>query len=74
VESKDFCLLTPQNTVSVGLDRILEISVDRKLLVNGSQPTLSLAVALWEGGLPISLLPAEGWLEIPLGATHFAWP
>jgi hypothetical protein len=31
-------------------------------------------VALWEGGLPVDLLPAEGWLELQLGLENFAWP
>jgi hypothetical protein len=22
----------------------------------------------------VDLLPAEGWLEVQLGADHFAWP
>jgi hypothetical protein len=30
-------------------------------------------VAIWEGGLPVDLLPAEGLLEIHLGEEHFAW-
>jgi hypothetical protein len=32
-----------------------------------------LVIALWAGGLPIDLLPAEGWFEIPLREEHFAW-
>ena len=30
--------------------------------------------AIWEGGLPIDVLPSEGFLEIKLGADAFAWP
>jgi hypothetical protein len=29
---------------------------------------------LWEGGLPVDLLPTEGVLEIQLGEEHFGWP
>jgi len=36
--------------------------------------SLSLGVALWQGGLPVDVLPAEGWLEVKLGADNFAWP
>jgi hypothetical protein len=73
VESKDFCLLGPDQMVKVGCDRILEISIERKLLRLRGRNSFSLAVALWEGGLPVDLLPAEGWLEVELGADHFAW-
>jgi len=29
---------------------------------------------LWQGGLPVDVLPLEGMLEIPLGEENFAWP
>jgi alpha-amylase/alpha-mannosidase (GH57 family) len=74
VEARDFCLLNPEETVKVALDRILEVSVERKLLRLRARTSFSFAVALWEGGLPVDLLPAEGWLEVQLGADHFAWP
>ncbi len=73
VETKDYCLLAPDDMVKVACERILEISVSRKLLRLGGRSSFSLAVALWEGGLPVDLLPAEGWLEVRLGADHFAW-
>jgi hypothetical protein len=31
-------------------------------------------VALWHGGLPVDVLPAEGLLDIQLGEDNFAWP
>jgi alpha-amylase/alpha-mannosidase (GH57 family) len=74
VEAKDFCLLGPDEMVKVACDRILEISVARKLLRLRGRNSFSLVIALWEGGLPVDLLPAEGWLEVPLGPDHFAWP
>jgi len=30
-------------------------------------------VALWHGGLPIDVLPAEGFLEVLLGEENSAW-
>jgi len=48
--------------------------VAKKMLLLGNRKSLSLGVALWEGGLPVDVLPAEGMLEIPLGEEHFAWP
>jgi len=74
VESKDFCLLGPDEMVMVACGRILEVSIARKLLRLRGCQSFSLVVALWEGGLPVDLLPAEGWLEVQLGADNFAWP
>ena len=74
VESKDFCLLGPDEMVMVACGRILEVSIARKLLRLRGLQSFSLVVALWEGGLPVDLLPAEGWLEVQLGADNFAWP
>jgi hypothetical protein len=39
----------------------------------GNRKSLSLGVALWEGGLPMDLLPGEGMLEIQLGEENCAW-
>ena len=74
VEAKDFCILGPDELVSVASDRILEISIARKLVKLGKKSSFSVMVALWEGGLPVDMLPSEGWLEIALGPEHFAWP
>ncbi len=73
IETKDSRLVGPQDVVFAACDRILEVSVARKMLRLGKRNSFSLAIALWEGGLPIDLLPAEGWFEIPLGEDHFAW-
>jgi alpha-amylase/alpha-mannosidase (GH57 family) len=73
VETKDSCLWGPQDMVIAACDRILEVSVARKLLRLGKRNSFSLVIALWEGGLPVDLLPAEGWFEILLGEDHFAW-
>jgi alpha-amylase/alpha-mannosidase (GH57 family) len=74
IETKDFCLWGPQDMVSVAWDRILEVSVARRLLRMGNRKSFSLVIALWEGGLPVDLLPAEGWFEVRVGEEHFAWP
>jgi hypothetical protein len=39
-----------------------------------SRSSFGLAAAIWEGGLPIDVLPSEGFLEIKLGEDAFAWP
>jgi len=74
VESRDLCLLGPDEAVKVAFDRILEVSVAKEMFLLGNRKTISLGVALWEGGLPMDVLPAEGMLEIQLGEEHFAWP
>jgi len=73
VESRDLCLLGPDDVVKVGFDRILEVSVAREMLLLGDRKSISMGVALWEGGLPMDLLPAEGMLEIQLGEENFSW-
>ena len=73
VESRDLCLLGPDEVVKVGCDKILEVSVAKEMLILGNRKSISLGVAIWEGGLPVDLLPAEGLLEIELGEEHFAW-
>ena len=73
VETKDSCLIGPQEMVLAACDRILELSVARKVLRLGKRNSFSLVIALWEGGLPVDLLPAEGWFEVALGEDHFAW-
>ena len=74
VESRDLCLLGPDEAVQVACDKILEVSVAKEMLLLGERKSISLGVALWEGGLPVDVLPAEGLLEIQLGAEHFGWP
>ncbi len=73
VESRDLCLLGPDEIVKVGFDRILEVSVGKEMLFLGNRKSIFLGVALWEGGLPMDLLPGEGMLEIQLGEENFAW-
>ena len=73
VESRDLCLLGPDEAVQVACDKILEISVAKTMLHFQNSKSLSLGVALWEGGLPVDVLPMEGMLQIPLGEEHFAW-
>jgi hypothetical protein len=73
VESRELCLLGPDEVVKVACDKILEVSVAKELLLLGALKTISLGVALWEGGLPVDLLPDQGMMEIQLGEEHFGW-
>jgi hypothetical protein len=74
VEKGRVCLLNPKNVAQAAFDRTLEVSVNRCELNLQGQKSLRLGVALWHGGLPVDVLPAEGFLEIPLGDEQYAWP
>jgi hypothetical protein len=67
------CLLNPKKIAEVAFERILEISIKRSELNLKGQHRLRLGVALWHGGLPVDVLPAEGFLEIALG-EEASWP
>ena len=74
VEKGRVCLLNPKGVASAAFDRMLEVSVQRSEIPLAGQKTLRLGVALWHGGLPVDVLPAEGFLEIPLGDEQASWP
>ena len=74
VEQGRVCLLNPKSVAQAAFDRILEVSVNRSEINLKGQKNLRLGVALWHGGLPVDVLPAEGFLEIPLGDEQHSWP
>jgi hypothetical protein len=59
--------------VKVACDQILEVSVAKEMFQLGNRKSISLGIAVWEGGLPVDLLPTEGMLEIQLGEENFGW-
>ena len=73
IESRDLCLLGPDEVVKVACDQILEVSVAKEMFQLGNRKSISLGIAVWEGGLPVDLLPTEGMLEIQLGEENFGW-
>jgi hypothetical protein len=73
VESNDTPLLGPEELVAAALDKILEVAIARDLFKLHGQTSLALGVTLWQGGLPVDVLPAESWLEVKLGAEAFSW-
>jgi alpha-amylase/alpha-mannosidase (GH57 family) len=73
IESRDLCLLGPDEVVKVACDQILEVSVAKEMFLLGNRKSISLGIAVWEGGLPVDLLPTEGLLEIQLGEENFGW-
>lgn len=74
VEKGRVCLLNPKDLAQAAFDRILEVSVNRSEINLKGQNNLRLGVALWHGGLPVDVLPAEGFLEIPIGDDQHSWP
>ena len=72
---KSACVcLTRRTSPASAFDRMLEVSVKRKEINLKGQKTLRLGVALWHGGLPVDVLPAEGSLDIALGDEQASWP
>jgi alpha-amylase/alpha-mannosidase (GH57 family) len=53
--------------------RIIEIALNRSLFNLHERNSILLGVAVWENGLPVDVLPAEGYLKIALGEAVAAW-
>jgi len=73
VEKDRVCLLNPKAIAAVAFERILEVAIHRDQINLKGQTHLRLGIALWHGGLPVDVLPASGFLEMPLGEEHAAW-
>jgi alpha-amylase/alpha-mannosidase (GH57 family) len=73
VEKGKVCLLNPADVAEAAFDRILEVSIRRSEINLKGQAKLRLGVALWHGGLPVDVLPAEGFLDVSLG-EDYSWP
>ena len=74
VEKDRLCLLNPKLVAEVAFERILEVAINKDQIDLAGQTKLCLGVALWHGGLPVDVLPAEGFLDVHLGEDHAAWP
>ena len=74
VEQERLCLLKPSQAAEVAFETILEVGIGKELLDLRGATKLRLGVALWHGGLPVDVLPAEGILDVQLGEDNFAWP
>ena len=73
VERAGVCLLQPGAEVSAAFGKILEVRIAREAFDLRDRREILLSVALWKGGLPVDVLPAEGMLNIALGEDNFAW-
>jgi hypothetical protein len=74
VEKDRLCLLNPKALAEAAFERVLEVAIHKDQLQLAGQTKLRLGVALWHGGLPVDVLPAEGFLEVSLGEDNSAWP
>ncbi|HEY2461058.1 MAG TPA: glycoside hydrolase family 57 protein [Candidatus Acidoferrum sp.] len=74
IEKDRVCLLNPKGAVTAAFDRILEVSIQREHFNLKGRKSFRLGVSLWHGGLPVDVMPAEGYLEIPLGDENSSWP
>jgi hypothetical protein len=74
VEKDRVCLLNTKEVADAAFERILEVAIRKDHLSLKGQTKLRLGVALWHGGLPVDVLPAEGFLDVLLGEEYGAWP
>ncbi|HWZ97972.1 MAG TPA: glycoside hydrolase [Candidatus Dormibacteraeota bacterium] len=73
IEQARICLLSPAQAAEVAFEKILEVAIQREILQIRGVQRLRIGVALWHGGLPVDVLPAEGYLDVPLGEENAAW-
>jgi alpha-amylase/alpha-mannosidase (GH57 family) len=73
LEKDRVCLLKPETMAEVAFRRTLEVAVQKEALNLKGLNRFTLGVALWHGGLPIDVMPAEGFLEVQLGEENAAW-
>jgi alpha-amylase/alpha-mannosidase (GH57 family) len=73
VEEGRVCLMNATEVAEAAFEQILEVALRREALKLEGMQRLRLGVALWHGGLPVDVLPGEGFLEIALGEENFAW-
>jgi len=74
VEKERLCLLNPKLVAEVAFERVLEVAIHKDQINLQGQNKLRLGVALWHSGLPVDVLPAEGFLDVLLGEENSAWP
>jgi len=73
VEKSRVCLLNPESVAQAAYRRTLEVAIQKSELDLKGLTKFQLGVALWHGGLPVDVLPAEGFLDIQLGEEGSAW-
>jgi len=74
VEKDRLCLLNPKLVAEAAFERVLEVAIHKDQINFKGLNKLRLGVALWHSGLPVDVLPAEGFLDVTLGEEDSAWP
>jgi hypothetical protein len=74
VEVNEVCLLGAQKYVQAAYGQILEVAIAKTLIETAGRASFQLGTSLWQGGLPVDMLPADGGLDVRLGTESFAWP
>jgi alpha-amylase/alpha-mannosidase (GH57 family) len=73
VERGRVCLLKPETIAVAAFQRTLEVAIRKDALELKGLTRIMLGVALWHGGLPIDVMPAEGNVEVLLGEENAGW-
>src|SRR5579863_9404227 len=73
IEEGPICLLNPSRLAEVAYKRTLEVAVKKEVLDLRGMTKFPIGVALWHGGLPVDVLPAEGFLDVALGEENSGW-
>ena len=69
-------LLVPLGTgdqVQVAFQKVFELRLDYSILGVMPHERISLQVAIWLNGLPLQVLPQEGWLALELTEDLMSW-
>lgn len=73
-ELNDACPLGAEKQIHAEYSQFLELSIAKEMLNTRGRDSISISVSFWQGGLPVDVLPAEGFLQVKLGEESFAWP
>ena len=69
-------LLVPLGTgdqVQVAFRQIFELRLDYSILGVAPHERISVQVSIWMDGLPLQVLPQEGWLTLELTEDLTSW-
>ena len=72
-ERKGTVLEDAPRKITVAMGKIIELGAAKDLFLLAGQKTLRFSVSLWRNGLPVDVVPPEGFIEVSLGADFYAW-
>ena len=59
--------------VEVAFEKIFEVKMAFSILGVAADERISLQVSVWQDGLPLQILPQEGWLPLELTEDLTVW-